>query len=169
MEMVIDPVCSIVFEAEAEEADIMARPPRDPRSPLFSGSLIVWSLLQGALVLALVSAIYSIALRNGLVEPEARALAFVSLVFANVGLIFTNRSFGSSLRVGRTQRNAALWWVVGVMTVLLSIVLLWLPARALFRFGPLHFDDVAICFGAGLATLVALDLLKPIWRNRLAT
>lgn len=169
LEMVIDPVCSIVFEAEVEEADVMARPPRDPRSPLFSGALVVWSLLQGALVLALVAAIYVIALRNGLVEPEARALAFVSLVFANVGLIFTNRSFGPSLRAARKQPNAALWWVVGSIGVLLAIVLLWLPARALFRFGPLHLDDVAICFGAGVATLLALDLLKPIWRNRLAS
>jgi P-type Ca2+ transporter type 2C len=169
LEMVIDPVCSIVFEAETEEADIMARPPRDPRSSLFSGSLIVWSLLQGALVLALVAVIYVVALRNGLVEPEARGLAFVSLVFANVGLIFTNRSFGSSLGAARKQPNAALWWVVGSMAALLSVVLLWLPARALFHFGPLHVDDVAICFGAGLVTLVSLDLLKPIWRNRLAT
>ncbi|HEV2547454.1 MAG TPA: cation-translocating P-type ATPase [Stellaceae bacterium] len=169
LEMVIDPVCSIVFEAEAEEADIMARPPRDPRSPLFSGSLVVWSLLQGGFVLTLVAAIYVIALQNGLVEAEARALAFVSLVFANVGLIFTNRSFGSSLRAAHKQPNAALWWVIGAISALLSVVLLWLPARALFHFGPLHSDDVAICFGAGLATLVALDLLKPIWRSRLAT
>src|SRR5215469_1248386 len=59
LEMVIDPVCSIVFEAETEEADVMARPPRDPRSSLFSSSLAWWSLLQGTLVLALVAAIYA--------------------------------------------------------------------------------------------------------------
>src|SRR5262249_43555159 len=34
LEMAIDPMCSIVFEAEPEEGDVMARPPRDPRSPL---------------------------------------------------------------------------------------------------------------------------------------
>jgi len=28
LELIIDPACSIVFEAEAEEADIMRRPPR---------------------------------------------------------------------------------------------------------------------------------------------
>jgi P-type Ca2+ transporter type 2C len=169
LEMVIDPVCSIVFEAEPAEADVMARPPRNPRSPLFSGSLVAWSLFQGILVLVLVAAIYVIALRNGLAHPEARALAFVSLVFANLGLIFANRSFGSSLVLGLRQANTALWIVVVSMAVLLSIVFLWLPARTLFQFGPLHLDDVAICFAAGLATLIALDLLKPIWRRRLAT
>jgi P-type Ca2+ transporter type 2C len=71
--------------------------------------------------------------------------------------------------LGLRQANAALWIVVVSLAALLSIVFLWLPARTLFQFGPLHLDDVAICFAAGFATLIALDLLKPIWRRRLAT
>ena len=51
LEMVIDPVCSIVFEAEGEEADIMRRPPRAVEQPLFSPALVGWSLLQGAVAL----------------------------------------------------------------------------------------------------------------------
>jgi len=169
LEMVIDPVCSVVFEAETEEANVMARPPRDPQSPLFSGTLAAWSLLQGALVLLFVAAIYIAALRNGLPDDEVRALAFVSLVFTNVGLILVNRSFDASLMAAVRRPNPALWWVTGTMTILICIVLLWLPARSLFRFGPLHADDVAICLGAGLVTLLALDLFKLIWRGRLTT
>ena len=41
LEMVIDPVCSIVFEAEGAEADTMCRPPRDPAAPLFTASFMV--------------------------------------------------------------------------------------------------------------------------------
>ena len=47
LEMVIDPVCSIVFEAEGSEADVMDRPPRSRNTPLFSRSLAFWSVLQG--------------------------------------------------------------------------------------------------------------------------
>lgn len=169
LEMVIDPVCSIVFEAETEEADVMSRPPRDPKSPLFSGALAGWSLFQGTLVFILVAAIYFIALRSGLSEPEVRSLTFVSLVFTNVGLIFANRSFSASLIAALRRPNAALWRVLAVILALMSIVLLWLPARNLFQFGPLHFDDVAICLGTGLLTLIALDLLKPLWRARFTT
>ena len=39
LEMVIDPVCSLVFEAETEEDDVMRRPPRTPDEPLFSSSM----------------------------------------------------------------------------------------------------------------------------------
>jgi P-type Ca2+ transporter type 2C len=167
LEMVIDPVCSIVFEAETDEADVMSRRPRDSHSPLFSGALASWSLFQGTLVFLLVAAIYVVALRNGLPEAEVRALTFVSLVFTNAGLIFANRSFSASLLAALRRPNAALWWAIGTTAMLMGLVLAWPPARTLFHFGPLHIDDLAICGGAGLLTLLALDLFKPIWRRRL--
>jgi P-type Ca2+ transporter type 2C len=167
LEMVIDPVCSIVFEAEVDEADVMKRRPRDPRSPLFSRALAGWSMFQGFLVLLLVAAIYIAALESGLPEAEVRALTFVSLVFTNVGLIFANRSFSTSLLAALRRPNAALWWAVGAMAILMAIMLLWPPAGRLFRFGPLHTDDLAICGGAGLVTLLALDYFKRIWRTAL--
>ena len=66
LEMVIDPVCSLVFEAETEEDDVMRRPPRSPDEPLFSRALVAWSLLQGLLAFAVVAAVYVVALRWGM-------------------------------------------------------------------------------------------------------
>ena len=97
LEMVIDPVCTLVFEAETEEDDIMRRPPRAPDEPLFSTRLILWSVLQGLLAFALVAAIYVIAYRRGMPADEGRALAFFSLVTTVVALIFVNRSFSASI------------------------------------------------------------------------
>src|SRR5206468_2270997 len=71
LEMVIDPVCSIVFEAEGEEAGKMRRPPRHPSEPLFTAAFVAWSLLQGTLVLALVASLFVMALHQGLPEPDA--------------------------------------------------------------------------------------------------
>jgi P-type Ca2+ transporter type 2C len=167
IEMVIDPVCSIVFEAEREEADVMRRPPRSPATPLFSTALVLWSLAQGTLVLALLAAIMALAQRYAMPENEVRALVFVSLVATNVGLIFVNRSFSASVAAAVGRWNPALWSVLTAVAALLAIVLYWLPARALFRFGPLHADDLGVCLGAGVAVLLLLELLKPIWRARL--
>ena len=47
LELIIDPACSIAFEAEPEEADVMARPPRNPNAPLFRMGQIVFSLFAG--------------------------------------------------------------------------------------------------------------------------
>jgi Ca2+-transporting ATPase len=168
LEMVIDPVCSIVFEAETDEADVMARRPHDSRIPLFSGALAGWSVFQGAVVLLLVGAIYVVALRNGMPENEVRALTFVSLVFTNGGLILANRSFSASVIGALRRPNAALWWAIGATAALMTVVLAWPPAGRLFHFGPLHLDDLAVCGGAGIATLLVLDLFKLVLRGRLA-
>ena len=164
LEMVIDPVCSLVFEAETDEEDLMRRKPRASDEPLFSWPLIGWSILQGGLVLGLVAAIFVIALYRGMPEDEVRALTFFSLVLSIVGLILVNRSFSTSLVVAFRRPNPALVWILLTVTVILSLSLLWPAASALFRFGPLHADDVALTLAAGIVVLIVLETLKHLWR-----
>jgi len=163
LEMVIDPVCSLVFEAETEEGDVMSRPPRNPAEPLFSRRWIGWSLLQGLFAFVLVAIIFLVALRRGMPEPEVRALTFFSLVVAIVSLIFVNRSFSGSLVTALRRPNPALGAVLLAVAAVLSLSLLWPLARALFRFGPLHVDDLAVTIGAGAVLLLLLEVVKPVW------
>jgi Ca2+-transporting ATPase len=167
LEMVIDPVCSLVFEAETEEDNVMRRPPRAPDEPLFSGPLIGWSILQGAFAFALVAVIFVVAFTRGMPEAEVRALAFFSLIMTIVSLIFVNRSFSTSLVTALRRPNQALALVLLAVVAMLSLTLLWPFARSLFRFGPLHLDDLALTFGAGALVLVLLEVLKPIWYARI--
>ena len=168
LQMVIDPVCSLVFEAETEEDDVMRRPPRAPDAPLFSGPLIVWSLLQGAFAFVLVAGIFVVAFRRGMPEEEVRALAFFSLILTIVGLIFVNRSFSASLVTAFHRPNRVLALVLLAVTMMLGLTLLWPVARDLFRFGPLHVNDLALTLGAGVFVLVVLEVLKLLcagWRQ----
>jgi Ca2+-transporting ATPase len=167
LEMVVDPVCSIAFEAEPEEGDVMSRPPRDPRSPLFSLPLILWSLLQGATVLVATSAIFLIAWMRGMPEEEVRSLAFVALVVGNVAMILAGRSFSTSVVHALSRPNPVLWTVLGVDAALLTAILSWPSLRELFRFGPLHSDDLLLCLGVGFATLLVLEFLKRPFRRAL--
>jgi Ca2+-transporting ATPase len=167
LEMVIDPVCSLVFEAETEEDDVMCRPPRSPVEPLFSRHLIGWSLLQGTFAFVLVAAIFVVALDRGMPEAEVRALTFFSLVVTIASLIFVNRSFSSSLIKALRRPNPALAWVLVAVTTMLGLTLLWPFASSLFRFGPLHLDDLAVTLGAGVMVLLFLEILKPLWRKKL--
>ncbi len=167
LEMVIDPVCSLVFEAETEEEDVMRRPPRSPDEPLFSRALIGWSVLQGVIAFALVGAIFLIASSRGMPPAEVRALAFFSLVLSIVSLIFVNRSFSASLVTAVTRPNRALAWVLFAVVAILCLTLLWPLASGLFGFGPLHTDDIAVTLGAAALVLISLEWLKPHWRERL--
>jgi Ca2+-transporting ATPase len=160
LEMVIDPACSLVFEAETAEDDVMDRPPRTPQEPLFSGRMILWGLIQGAMTFTLVAGVFLGALKVGMPEDEVRALTFFALVFGVVGLIFVNRSFGASLIAAVTHRNPALLPMLAGVVTMLSITLAWPFARRLFHFGPLHADDLTVTVLAGVLVLVLLDAVK---------
>jgi Ca2+-transporting ATPase len=167
LEMVIDPVCSLVFEAETDEEDVMLRKPRPSDEPLFSWSLVGWSVLQGGLAFSLIGAIFVIAHRRGMPEDDVRALAFFALVLSIVSLILVNRSFSTSLVAAFRRPNPAFAWILLAITVILGLSLVWPTAAALFRFGPLHADDLALTLAAGMVVLIVLETLKHLWRARL--
>ena len=169
LEMIMDPVCSLVFEAETEEDDVMERPPRAAQAPLFSRHMVMWSLVQGLLAFGLVAAIFILSLGQGMPVDEVRALTFFSLVMTIVALIFVNRSFSASIIAAITRPNRALAWVLLFVAVTLSLTLLWPFASGLFRFGPLHVNDLALTLAAGAVLLVVLELVKPMLRGWLKT
>ncbi len=164
LHLIIDPACSIVFEAEPAEANVMNRPPRNPHEPLFGRKTIGLAVLQGLGILAIVLVIFVTALDRGLGELDARALTFTTLILANLGLIISERSSSRlSLKVLRSP-NAALWWVVGGGLVFLVLVLYVPFLRQLFSFSYLHPIDLAICLGGGAISLVWFECLK-LWNK----
>jgi Ca2+-transporting ATPase len=165
LELIIDPACSVVFEAEREEADVMVRPPRNLSAPLFGRRMISFSLLQGLGVLVIVFGVFLTAMHSGQGEWDARALAFTTLIVANLGLILTNRSWSRTILDTLRSPNPALWWVLGGAVFFLGMVLYVPFLRALFRFSMLHSVDLAICAVAGVVSIFWFELFKVI-RNR---
>ncbi len=70
IEMVIDPVCSLVFEAEVEEDEVMRRPPRPPSESMAPASFVAWSLFQGLFAFAVVAGVLFVGLKRGM--PSGR-------------------------------------------------------------------------------------------------
>jgi Ca2+-transporting ATPase len=158
LHLIIEPACSVVFEVEPEDPGAMRRPPRDPRAPLFSARLVGASLARGAVVLAVLLAMFLYVLGSHRGELEARAVTFTTLVVANLALIVAHRSSRRSLAATLRVPNRALWWVVGAAVVLLGLVLGVPALRGLFRMAPLHLGDVALAVGAGIASVAGLRL-----------
>jgi Ca2+-transporting ATPase len=160
LELIIDPACSVVFEAEGEEADVMRRPPRRPEERLFGARTLGVSLAQGLAVLGMVTLVFAMALRLGDGEQEARALSFTTLIVANLGLIFVNRSWSQTIVSRLRSPNWALWCVTGGAAAFLGCAL-YIPAlRHVFRFSVLSMWDVLLCVGVGAASVIWFELLK---------
>ena len=161
LELVIDPACSMVFENEPAEPDVMQRPPRDVRQPLFGGMTLGLALLQGlgALAVVLAATVWG---AGQLTEGSARALAFAVLVFTNLALIFSNRNRAGAFWAGLRVPNHTLWLVVAAALSLLGLVL-YVPWLArLFLFEPLPMAWLAGAAGLGLASVLWFELLKVI-------
>ena len=166
LELIIDPACSIVFEAEPEEDDVMRRPPRGLEQPIFDRRTIGMGLAQGLGVLLVTLGVFAWTLTRDRDEPEIRAMVFVTLIAANLGLILSNRSWSRSTLSSLRVRNPALWWVMGAAVTFLTLVLSVPLLRDLFGFATLHLEDLGLCLGAGIVCLGWFELLKFWLRSR---
>ena len=160
MELIIDPACSIAFEMEPEERDIMRRPPRNPKRRLFTPGLMIRSLLQGVGALAAAAVVFVVSVKLGLSESDVRMLTFSTLILTNLAMIFTNRSFTRPVWAAWKAPNPALRWLVaGAIGVLATI--LYVPVvRDLFRMSRPHANDAVVVLVASLAALVWMEAVK---------
>ena len=137
-----------------------ATAPRARRAAVSAPPSSSGACAQGVVALVFVAVLYVLALKQGLPEADARALTFVSLVAVNLGLVLVNRSQDPRPWAALMRRNRAFWWVTAGSTALLAALIAFEPTRALFRFGPLHLDDIAVAVASGVAILIGLDLVK---------
>jgi len=160
LELIIDPACSIIFEAEKEELNIMTRPPRRFTEPFFGAKKILFSCLQGVGILIVTLAIYLLGLHLGYEASEVRAMAFTTLIVSNIAVILTNRSWTDNIfRIIFTPNRAVLWVVGGAIFFL--ILILNIPFFLhLFQFQRLKLINLIICVLAGLFTIVWFEIYK---------
>ncbi len=165
-ELIVDPACSIAFEAEAEEPGIMRRKPRPEQARLFSRSTVTLGLLQGlgVLVAALIAFIF--AMRWGHAPEHARAIAFTALVAGNLTLIWANRSaLRTAFEKGRV-RNTALW-LVTLWTIATLLIVLYVPGiRMVFRFSVLPAKELLVSFALGSVSITWFEMLKLVHRRK---
>ena len=167
LELIIDPACSVVFEMEPDEDDVMSRPPRRLDEPLFGKPMVLTGLFQGLGVLAVVLAVYGFNLLSGAGEATARMTSFSLLVIANLGLILANRSRTRSLLATLRTPNPAMWWVAGGALVFLVLAISVPFLRGLFRFGAAPAWEWAVVVVAGLISVRVSASVKTRFVRRL--
>jgi len=170
LEFVIDPACSIAFEAEPTARNAMQRPPRRRDAKLFNLRNLSSSMLQGLIVLIGVAVLYRSVLAAGAGEGGARAIGFSALAIGNIALILSNRSREMLLWSSLKTQNTALWVVIlGAMAGLVAVLTI-APVRDLFRFEPVGAQyqwAFAAAFLPGAAAVIAFEL--PKWMRLLRT
>lgn len=167
LEMVIDPVCALVFEAEREERRLMQRPPRSPTERLFSAGMIARGVAQGGLALALIGTLYLAGAYYGLDADRLRTLSFFGLLAAILALVLANRSFSTSLGHALLRHNISFRYVLALVA-LGSVLILTVPSiQHLLKFRSLNFFEIIGIMLTGLVLLIACEMIKPLFeRNK---
>ena len=160
LELIIDPACSIVFEAEKAEHNVMHRPPEPFDKPFFGLNKILLSCSQGIGILVIVFVIYLTSLKYGYSEREVRALAFTTLIAANIAVILTNRSWTRNIFQILATSNKTVKWVVGGAAFFLFLILKVTFLLNLFQFDPISFGEALFCVGAGFLSILWFELYK---------
>ncbi len=165
LELIIDPACTLIFEADAEECDVMKRPPRSMGEQLFNGRTLVACFFQGGLTLAVTIGVY-LFIRHDHSDEAARALAFLTLVICNLGMILSNRSLSRSGFSMLRSRNVAFKWVVTGTIVVLSLILTVPFLMRLFQFGTVSWTDLFLALSGAMVTVVLMDFVKLVSLHR---
>ena len=123
LELLIDPACSIVFEAEAEDSDTMARAPRPVSDSPFAAAPLLWSVLQGLGLAAVLLGGQAWLVHQGWHPDQGRTVVFGTLVLCVLLLILANRDLSRPALLGVTDPNPWLWRIAAAMVVLLAAVM----------------------------------------------
>ncbi len=159
LQLIIDPACSIVFEAESAEKDLMTRKPRSHDQHLFDAKVLRRGLGQGGGLFFLLLGVYAEMRHLGNPDEMSRALAFFVLVLSNLGLIYVNRSWGPTLWE-TFNSNRYLGWIVLLELSLLAVVLVLPAISDIFSFASPTLPMLGTGILAFLAALLWLELVK---------
>jgi len=121
LELAIDPLCALVFEAEPPAPNSMNHPPRDTKMTLFGRSELLLSSIQGGIILFGTLAIYILMLRGNFLPTEARAAAFVALILSNCTLAFAESAEAGTQFFDR--RRIVFWAILGLVLLAVLIIL----------------------------------------------
>ncbi len=168
LEMIINPACSIAFEAEPAESNLMHRPPRPTKEPLFGRRVFFISLIQGVMLLLASLLVLGYALHQGVTAEIARTCSFSTLVVGNLSLILVNRSWRYSILRTITISNPALWWVIVGALAFLSLALTLPLLRGIFHFAAISVQQFLLSAALGLVSVLWFEVYKKFWLSRSA-
>jgi Ca2+-transporting ATPase len=160
LELVIDPACALVFEAQPESPLIMRRPPIAPDAPLMSSAAIRHHVVRGIVALSAPLAIFAYCELSGYSSPETRTAVFLSVVLANVTLIVTSTPLRFGARRRKAQRNLPALWLLVATLLGMALIMAFPPLRSVLQFARPELRDIAIVLGGELFVLVVLTAVS---------
>lgn len=170
LELIIDPTCSIVFERQPAEKDIMNRKPRSPQDSLVNPGLMTKAIFQGLAIFAAAFGSYVGLVNQGWAIEAARTFSLIILGFANLFLVYVNQSEKGAAFVGifKLKDKVILYVNIGIIAALALVT--YLPVgNSIAKTVPLNVGQVFIAISLAAAATFWWELVKLFKRSGLKT
>ncbi len=162
MELIIDPICSIAFESEQDEKNIMLRPPHPVNEHFFGSKQIISSSFRGIILFVVIMVVYFISNILGYKENEIRGITFTALIMGNVVMILSNLSKTRSFIAVILEKNISTSLIISLALILNALILFIPILQELFKVqAPDVKGFIAPVLGA-LSILAMFELTKQI-------
>lgn len=127
LELIIDPTCSIVFEGEPAEANIMENPPRPPQEPILTRSLTIKVVIQGIIMFLAAFMPFHYMIDLGISSEYARSFSLITFIVANVTLVLVNRSNTELLYHLIKEKGSKVRLIVNSMALIMVFAIVYIP------------------------------------------
>ena len=165
LELVMGPTCSIVYENEPLEKDSMKRKPRPMTETFLNWKELSTSIIQGIIITLGLLFVYQYTYQLGGNEEKTRAMVFTTLIFSNVWLSLTNRSFYYSLWSSFRNKNNLMVYVTVLTLVILFAILYIQPISLFFKVTSLNLNELGIAMLVAMLSVLWFEVYKWIKRR----
>jgi Ca2+-transporting ATPase len=164
LELIMGPTCSIIYENEPMEENTMVQKPRPLTTTFFNWGELTTSIMQGLMITAGTLTAYQYAVYQGFSESVTRTMAFSVLIAANIFLTLVNRSFYYSILTTIRYKNNLVPLIIGITLAISGLLIFVPPLARFFSFEPLNWQQIGVCIGIGLLSVIWFEVVK--WRTR---
>jgi P-type Ca2+ transporter type 2C len=166
LEIIMGPTCSIIYENEPMEKNLMFQKPRAISNTFFNWRELTVSIIQGLVITLGTLFIYRYAIYNGYNEELTRTMVFTDLVVANIFLTLINRSFYYSIWTTLKYKNKLVLYIITITIAIMTLLLFVPPLTNFFNFNRLNINQLAISVGVGSLSVSWFELVKLIKRRK---
>jgi Ca2+-transporting ATPase len=160
LELIMGPTCSIFYEQEPMEANLMNKPPRPHQQNMFSTKELSLSIVQGMIITLGLFSFYYFLMGRQYPIAYVRTAVFTTLILSNISLTFMNRSFEEIFIKTIHYRNRLAPYVILISAIFLGVILFVKPIRNVFQLTTLSSAHYFICVGISLVCTVWVDVYK---------
>jgi Ca2+-transporting ATPase len=164
LELIMGPTCSIIYENEPMEPNIMSQKPKPLSTTFFNLKELSVSIIQGLFITVGTLSIYQVAVANDYNEAITRTMVFTVLITANIFLTLINRSFYYSILTTLKYKNNMVLFIVFITIALVGLILYVKPLTLFFEFEMLTYYQLLTSIIIGCISVIWFEIVKAIKR-----